>query len=229
VASGEAFFEAAPTLLVLCLRILLRRQAREGAAQGLDGRATTTGQPLRGLVPRGDDEWRADYGDICSLLPHVEDLPKETIEEYLRYCVVARAYVEHRANRAREEEKEEEEQRRQKGGGGENDVQTKNESDGEDDVRMGKWMDIRLLFRHLCQTHTNVYAIYEVADDDEHGGGTKPIVRSCSGLTPVLLTRRWWWWMQSCSGESLRPCTPPGACSTTPAVPTLCSTTRAES
>ncbi len=175
MASGEAFFEVAPTLLVLCLRILLRRQAREGAAQGRDGRAPTTGQ-LRGLVPHGDDEWRADYGDICSLLPHVEDLPKETIEEYLRYCIVARAYVEHRANRAREEE---EEKRRQKGGGGENDdVPTKNDSEGKDDVRMGKWMDVGLLFRHLCQTHTNVYAIYEVTDD-EHGGGTKPTVRSC--------------------------------------------------
>ena len=72
---------------------------------------------------------------------------------------------------------EEEEKRRQKGGGGENDdVPTKNDSEGKDDVRMGKWMDVGLLFRHLCQTHTNVYAIYEVTDD-EHGGGTKPTVR----------------------------------------------------
>jgi hypothetical protein len=89
-------------------------------------------------------------------------------------------------------------------------------------------MDVGLLFRHLCQTHTNVYAIYEVTDD-EHGGGTKP-TGSCSSLIPVLLTRLWCGWgMQSCSEESLRPCTLLGACSTTPAVLTPCSTTRAES
>jgi hypothetical protein len=112
----------------------------------------------------GQAEWRADYSAIYSLLPHIEDLPRETIETYLRYCIVTQAYMDLRTKRDAEA-------RRRPSTSGESVSTT------ESSIGLGMWMNAGLLFRHLCQTHTNVYAIYEVVDDD-HGNG-----KGCSPLS----------------------------------------------
>lgn len=147
MGSGEEFYEVAPTLLVLCMRILGRRSLEVSPCTEVD-----TVRNAQALPTSSQVEWKADYGSIYSLLPHTEDLPRDTLEEYARLCLVAQLFVDARRNR-------------NDGGLTDQAEVTSLKNDGNDT----SWVDIRLLFRHLCQTHTNVYAIFEIDSEGEHG------------------------------------------------------------
>jgi len=156
------------------MRILLRRWASEEGERP-QGNSLNPQQPCddRSQVELVQTEqrgvWRADYSSIHSLLPHTKDLTLDTMKEFLQYCVVAQAYVDSRRRTYRPE------QEKRSGNTFVAPAQDGKDSLGQREERaatdyddrnmlLGKWMVPQLLFHHLCQTHTNVYAIYEVTD-----------------------------------------------------------------
>jgi hypothetical protein len=122
---SHPLFAVAPTLLVLCLRILLHRW-NEISLKSPNSSERQTWSNVNAVNSAlgftSDSKWNADYSSVCALMTHVDNLTYSVLEQYLFYCLVAFINLKHEP-----------------------------------------WMDVSLLFHHLCQTHTNVYAVYEIS------------------------------------------------------------------
>lgn len=127
LSSGEAFYEVAPTLLVLCLRIIFHRYFEISATSRRNEAETKSSLS------------NSDYHTIYSLMPHGRNLPRNNLEENARLCLVTQFYMEFFEDNYEDKDKRD----------------------------LAQWLDISVLFRHLCQTQANVYAIYEIAGTHE--------------------------------------------------------------